>query len=354
MNRSATERSFSGFALIAMTLVFIGLYFTSWHNYLLFHSIAEIYSIVIGFSVFVIGWNSRKYIQNNYLLFVSVAYLFVSFLDLLHTLSYKGMSIFGDYEYYANQLWIGARFMESASLAAGFYFIDKKHSFNIKFLVVLYFLLTTIIVLSIFYWKIFPVCFVEGYGQTSFKIYSEYAICSILALSIYLLFKNRMYFEKKIFKYILFSIVCAIVSELSFTFYIDNYGFSNMVGHYFKIFSFIFIYLALIKNGIENPYDLIFKELRDTNVQLVREIEERKRVEEQKENLITSLQKAFEDIKVLEGIIPICMFCKKIRDDSGYWNQLEQFISRHSEAEFSHGICPTCYEQHAKELLADD
>jgi PleD family two-component response regulator len=58
------------------------------------------------------------------------------------------------------------------------------------------------------------------------------------------------------------------------------------------------------------------------------------------------LQKALGEIKILQGIIPICANCKKVRDDNGFWNQVEAYITEHSEAKFSHGICPTC----AKEL----
>jgi DNA-binding response OmpR family regulator len=61
------------------------------------------------------------------------------------------------------------------------------------------------------------------------------------------------------------------------------------------------------------------------------------------------LQQAFDEIRTLRGIMPICSYCKKIRDDEGYWSQVEQYVSAHTEAEFSHGICPTCF---GKELKA--
>ena len=63
------------------------------------------------------------------------------------------------------------------------------------------------------------------------------------------------------------------------------------------------------------------------------------------------LKEALEEVKVLSGLIPICMECKKIRDDKGYWNQLESFISKHSEAKFSHGICPECIKSKYPELV---
>ena len=73
-----------------------------------------------------------------------------------------------------------------------------------------------------------------------------------------------------------------------------------------------------------------------------RDITERKRLEEEKQNLIIDLQKALSEVKKLSGFLPICASCKKIRDDKGYWKDVERYISEHSEAEFTHGICPDC------------
>jgi DNA-binding response OmpR family regulator len=66
--------------------------------------------------------------------------------------------------------------------------------------------------------------------------------------------------------------------------------------------------------------------------------------ERQQQKLILELQEALAEIKTLKGFIPICASCKKIRDDEGYWNQLEAYISKHTEAIFSHGLCPDCAE----------
>jgi PAS domain S-box-containing protein len=77
---------------------------------------------------------------------------------------------------------------------------------------------------------------------------------------------------------------------------------------------------------------------------LVREITERKRAEAERERIIGELQEALSRIKTLRGLIPICANCKKIRDDKGYWQQVETYVREHSEAEFSHGLCPECIE----------
>ena len=102
------------------------LYWISLYNYLLFHSLAEIFSILIAAVIFIIAWNARKFITNNFLIFLGVAYLFVALLDLLHTLGFKGMEIFLDYDYYANQLWIAARYLESISFLAAFLYLKRK------------------------------------------------------------------------------------------------------------------------------------------------------------------------------------------------------------------------------------
>ena len=72
------------------------------------------------------------------------------------------------------------------------------------------------------------------------------------------------------------------------------------------------------------------------------DITRRKAIEADREKLIQKLQDALDKIKTLRGIIPICASCKKIRDDEGYWNEIESYIKKHSEADFSHGICPEC------------
>ncbi|HXF04336.1 MAG TPA: PAS domain S-box protein [Blastocatellia bacterium] len=80
-------------------------------------------------------------------------------------------------------------------------------------------------------------------------------------------------------------------------------------------------------------------------VYAARDISERKRAEQERERLIEQLQEALARIKTLRGLLPICASCKKIRDDQGYWKQIESYVREHSEAEFSHSICPECMER---------
>lgn len=77
----------------------------------------------------------------------------------------------------------------------------------------------------------------------------------------------------------------------------------------------------------------------------IHDITERNRAEEEREKLIGELKEALAKVKTLSGLIPICASCKKIRDDRGYWNQIESYIHEHSDADFSHGICPDCFKK---------
>lgn len=257
-------RRASFFYAALSSVVLVGLYFSSLYNYLLFHTLAEMFSIVVAFGIFVIGWNSKDYIKNNYLLFLAIAYLFIAFLDLLHTMAYKGMGIFTDYDYYANQLWIATRYLESLSLLVAFCFIRPKMKFHPNAIFTVYLLTTGLIVSSIFYWDIFPVCFIDGQGLTPFKKISEYIISLILLVDIFLLVRMRSYFDPQVHRWLVGSLIFTILSELAFTFYISNYGFSNLVGHYFKVFSFYLVYKALVETGITKPHAVMFRALQDS------------------------------------------------------------------------------------------
>jgi HAMP domain-containing protein len=84
------------------------------------------------------------------------------------------------------------------------------------------------------------------------------------------------------------------------------------------------------------------RELTAANAQLRNEIAERQRLEESQRQTVDALQKALGNVRVLTGLLPICAQCKKIRNDQGYWTQVEEFVTQHSDAQFSHGLCPEC------------
>lgn len=81
---------------------------------------------------------------------------------------------------------------------------------------------------------------------------------------------------------------------------------------------------------------------RSGKILLMRDVTERRRAEKEREKLVADLSDALTNLKRLSGLLPICASCKKIRDDKGYWHQVENYMKDHAEVEFSHGICPEC------------
>ena len=246
-----------------------GLYLTSLYSYLLFHSLAEGFSIFVACAIFIIAWNSRRFCDNNFFLFLGIAYLFVGAVDLVHTLAYTGMGVFpGATTNLPTQLWVSARYLESASLLAALLLIRRKTRAYALFSA--YLVIFVLLLCAIFWWDVFPVCFIEGKGLTPFKKTSEYVISGVFAAAILLLVKNRKLFDKKVLQLTAWSLLVSIGSELSFTLYVHAYGLPNLVGHFLKIISFYLIYRAIIDTALTKPYALLFRDVKQSQEALKR------------------------------------------------------------------------------------
>jgi len=260
--------------VLLLLIIMAVLSLSSLYNYLLFHSLAEIASTTVSIAIFLLAWNSRGIMKDNYLLFLGIGYLFVGSIGILHTLSYKGMGVFHDYgSNLPTQFWIAARYVESISLLVAPFFLDRKIWVKSIFGI---FCLVTIALSGTIFTGIFPDCFIEGVGLTPFKKISEYIVSFILLLSIGLLYQRRARFDPGIFKLIASSIFFSIFAELAFTTYIDVYGITNQLGHFFKITSFFLIYKALIETGLREPYNLLFWDLKKSE-ETIRQSETRYR-----------------------------------------------------------------------------
>ncbi len=85
---------------------------------------------------------------------------------------------------------------------------------------------------------------------------------------------------------------------------------------------------------------------------VARDVTARKQAEEEREQLVRDLQNALREVSALQSIIPICSYCKNIRDDADYWHSVESYFAEHSNARFSHGICPSCMESEVEPQFA--
>lgn len=247
-----------------LLLLLYGVHLTAGYSYLLFHSVAELFSVCIASTVFIIVLNCWDSLRNPYLKLVGIAYFFVGLIDLLHTLAYKGMPIFTDYDYYAPQLWIAGRFLEAASMLLAFGALWSKRQVGLAVAFGGYTVVTSALVLSILTFKIFPVCFVPGQGLTTFKVASEYAISTLNLLSLCLLYRQRHYFGARVYRLLFGSLLFLIATEICFTLYVSDAMSDafNQLGHLFKIVAFYLVYKTVVVNGLRDPVTLLFRDLQ--------------------------------------------------------------------------------------------
>jgi PAS domain S-box-containing protein len=248
----------------------VGLWVISRQNYLLFHSLVELFSIAVAWSVFLLMWNARRFMRNDAAVCLGIGYLFVGLLDLLHVLAYKGLGVFtGMASDQATQLWVAARGLETLVLLLfvallGFHLIGRGSGQRYAVTALAVALYTAVAVAAIFRWRSFPTCYAEGVGLTPFKVAAEYVICLTLLVAVFLLYRKRRHLDPSVHRLMASAISVTIATELAFTLYVDVYGLSNLVGHYLKIVSFFLVYLALIRSSLRRPYETLFRQLRES------------------------------------------------------------------------------------------
>ncbi len=254
-------------SIVFSTLIIMLLYFMRRIDFNLFHISVEFFSIIVSTATFIIIWNlTERNRKASYLLLIGVAFLFVGLLDFFHAISYKGLQIFMDND--ANlptQLWIAARYLQSISIFVAI--LLSKRGFNRGSTFIFFSILTIVLIYFIFSGR-FPDCYIDGTGLTSFKIFSEYIIIAILILTLYLIGKRKDIIRGRVKRYIMISVFLTIISEFLFTKYFSVFGEANMYGHFFKLFSFIFIYKAFIESTIKMPAQILYSNLEDSQKRL--------------------------------------------------------------------------------------
>ncbi|MCJ8347774.1 hypothetical protein MJH12_19740, partial [bacterium] len=218
---------------------------------LLFHTLAELFSIVVGVLMLVVVWNTRLFIQNSFLVYLGIAYFWLAVLDLFHTFGVTGMplAVYADGQL-GIHFWIYTRFLECLLLLSAPIFLNRKLNHRIMFL-------AGAIISSFVIWLSFnfsqPILLTDQ-GLTPFKIYSEYLIIAVLVLAIINYTRLKFQFASNVFYYIILSLIFTIASEFSFTFYVAFKDQSFVIGHLFKFLSFWVLYQAIVKTTLQEPF----------------------------------------------------------------------------------------------------
>lgn len=252
--------------MVVVTIVAAALYLTARANYLLYHALVELFSVVVAFLIFAISWLIRGQDHELFPSVIGVGYAFVGIFDVIHTIAYKGMGIFADTgANLATQLWISGRTLEAVVLLTAPFVRNKRTR---QALWCFYTFYALAVLLAIFWWRVFPACYVEGSGLTPFKIITEYAIIGILLLAFYVLRKLGPDLPEIMVKYLSCSIMITVASEFCFTLYVNVYDFANFTGHLLKLASYYLLFTGIVEKCIREPLTNLYHGLYNENLRL--------------------------------------------------------------------------------------
>ncbi|MFW5931293.1 MAG: MASE3 domain-containing protein, partial [Desulfosalsimonas sp.] len=273
--------------IVAVLVSAAAFYALSLNNYLLYHSTIELLAAGVAVSIFTTGWNSRRIVTGNPLFLLAAAYGSVAVLDLLYALSYSGMMVFPDRDSHpAAQFWMASRLVESISLLAGSFLIQRRRNLPEIIVLAIYAVVTGALILLILSPGLFPEIYYEGRGLAAGKTAGAYVICGILGLSIFTYLRQRDKFNHRSLQLLTAAIAVTIASELSFILYTDADGFLNFPGHLLKLVSFVLIYKALVSGFLSQPYKALLKELTQSRSILQEKQERLRAAEEKHDNLV--------------------------------------------------------------------
>ena len=244
--------------------IFAALYIISQFNYLLFHSFAEGFSIVIAFGIFMVVSQSRPNVDVSYFTYVGTAYLFIALLELLHTISFTGMNVIIGYHLdMPTQLWLATRAIQAVALLSGLFFLNRR--LRIYQLFIPYFIMTGIILLSVFYWRNFPTCLDVEDLPTAFARGLDWLIIGLLVCAALTVIFRRGKFDANSFRTVLLSILTLLISNFLFTLNLQLEKFEifyHVSAYFFRILSFYLFYRAAIDNCLEKPFEEVLNDLQ--------------------------------------------------------------------------------------------
>ena len=274
------------------------------------HNLAELFSVVVAFGVFMLTWNARRFLDNHFFLFLGIAYLFVGIIDSLHALAFDGW-IGGRKPHLGEQLWYAARYLQGVSLVIAPWLAVRKIRPGVT--LASFFVATAVLMMTIS-GGIFQSWYNRG-AHAWFMNVSDFCLFGLGVAAFAMLRRAREHFDGEVFLRLALSIVFVVVSEVSEG--LGRRGFESlyMFGDLFQTLSYYLVYKAVIETGLLRPYDLLFRnlkrseeveraarnglevradewtaELRGINELLSRELVERKIAEQEREMMIELLR----------------------------------------------------------------
>jgi len=237
------------------------LYATSFYNFLLFLRLVELSTILLSFTISIFTWNTRLYLDNNYLLFIGISFLALLMIDTVNMFVYSRFNIFpNETTSIAAQLEISFRLVHSISFLLALYFLPRHLSIHI--VIIGYTICLCLLFASIFYWHNFPIIYIEGSGVTIYKYLGEYFTSLILFIAASGLILHASHFKPEVLIFLLLSILVIAVGEVILT--NRNYRPDNTIQYIIKLFSFSLVYKAIVKTGLQQPLSVLMMNLKNS------------------------------------------------------------------------------------------
>ncbi|MBN2407622.1 MAG: PAS domain S-box protein [Elusimicrobia bacterium] len=284
------------------------------NNLLLFHASTGFLSVVIAAGIFMITWHSRKILNNGFIIFLGVGYLFIGIVDFLQILSYPEIGVLYSIDMNTTiQLWTAGRYLEAGTFIAGIFFVNKNNIYYYQMPV--YALVTFLLLFSIIHLGIFPACYIAGAGATMFKLVNNGIIILLFMIAGYLIYINRSTMGGKAMILLECAIAASIISELMFVRYTHIAYMFHTCGHLVKLTSYYFLYLAISNVRQKFSGEDLYLSLIMKNMETSRKKEEILKQKEFTDNILNTAQTI---VLVLDIDASIVYFNRYMQDISGY------------------------------------
>ncbi|PQQ67025.1 MASE3 domain-containing protein [Acetivibrio saccincola] len=228
-------------------------------NYLTWHYLFEFISILVSFSVFVVSYYTYDQTRNLRTVFLGSVFFTIGMIDMFHTLSFKGMPDFFIENVSANRattFWILGRLISAIGFLIATIIPPKRKSKIRKEIFLIIPMAISVFLLNVvtYHPDFFPPMFIEEYGLTKYKIYSEYLIVILFAVvALILIYEYKKKKDNVIFLFVL-SLIISIFSEMAFVLYESVYDIYNYLGHIYKFIAFFLIFRGVLISSIKKPY----------------------------------------------------------------------------------------------------
>jgi diguanylate cyclase (GGDEF)-like protein/PAS domain S-box-containing protein len=255
-------------------LALLGLFELGRIQFPLFHSLVEIFFVIVGFSIFIVTWNGRSYLDNPALLLIGITYLFVALADLFDLVFYEGLHLLPGLNLaMAWEAQLAAAYIQAGSLIVAALLTRRR--FYPPLVVGLYGVLTILFGVLIFIWGGFTQS-VNGRGMGAWITNSAYLIVLMMLVAVILFIRQRNNYHPVVFGYLVLSIVALALAEIASPASMDFIGAQDppltaIVGYLFKIIAFFLIYKSVTVTGLVHPYQLLFHNLEHSREELRRE-----------------------------------------------------------------------------------